>query len=755
MGSRRSTSFLLALSLVAVLSIAQTAKPRKPSEAAKPSKPVTAKPGKPDDLQQHYDASRTFQIGGDQQKAESEYKLFIAEALRRIGNSRSRAKDFDHAAAAFDQAIAFRGDDPNLHLDYATSLFLAGKLPESREQAEQALKLAPESPQIHTVLGRVFFEQGEYEKAKPHLEAAVVASPKFDIGYMLGLTYIKLGDLTRASVLFDEMAVGLGDRASLRIMYARAYREGEYFDQTLAELKKALVKDPKARTVHLLMGMSYLDRDSEGGFAEAIPEFQAELKNNPDDFRSHYMLGYIAMKQHREAEAERELKRASELEPQNPEPLAYLGQMYADANRLPEAEAALRKSIALTKEVSQNEYQVGRSHYVLGRLLLQTGRKEEGEKELKASQEARAQQPRTAKELQIPKSPGLQKKEVEAISEQASASPAETKKAEEYENQLRPALADAYNNLGVAAASRSDFPGALAYFKSAAQWDPNLATVDRNLGMAAFYANQFEQAIPPLARHLQSKPDDLRARAALGLSYYSTGKYRETLEALRPIEPQVTADPGLGYAYAVSMVKTGDYTKGVDRLKAIEASNPNSAEVHLLLGDAYADQKIYASALEEYRKAIAIDPNQAHTHFLVGLVLIYQGSPAEAVPELQAALKLDPGSTETRYHLAFALLQAQKKDEALPLLQEVIRQNPNYGEAFYQLGKLQLEEGETKSAIASLENAVKLIPDSDYPHYQLSLAYKRDSRSEDAAREMQLYQTLKSRRRGQETPQSN
>ena len=752
MGSRRSALILPFLTILAISVSAQTVRPRK---SAQPTKPPAARSAKPDDLQQHYDAARTFQIGGDQEKAVSEYKIFIAEALRRIGNARTRAKDFDHASQAFDQAIAFRGDDANLHLDYATELLLAGKLPESQAQAEQALKLAPENPQVHTVLGRVLFEQGEYEKAKPHLEAAVVASPKFDLGYILGLTYIKLGDLTRVSVLFDEMATGLGDSASLRIMYARAYRQGEYFDQTIAELKKALAKDPKALSVHLLMGLSYLDRDSEGGFAEALPEFQAELKNNPDDFRSHYMLGYIAMKQHREADAERELKRAAELDPQNPEPLAYLGQMYADANRLPEAEAALRRSIALTKEVSQNEYQVGRSHYVLGRLLLQTGRKEEGEKELKASQEARAQQPKTAKELQIPRSPGLDKKDMESISEQPPASAEETRKAEDYENQLRPALADAYNNLGVAAAGQSDFAGALAYFQSAAQWDPNLATIDRNLGMAAFYGNQFEQAIPPLARHLQSKPDDLRARAALGLSYYSTGKYRETLEALRPIEAQVGADPGLGYAYAVSMVKIGDYNQGVERLRAIETANPNSAEVHVLLGDAYADQKIYASALEEYRTAINLDPSQARTHFLAGLTLIYQGSPAEAVSELQTSLKLDPASSETRYHLAFALLQAQKKDEALPLLQEVIRQNPNNGDAFYQLGKLQLEQGETKSAIASLENAVKLIPDSDYPHYQLSLAYKRDLRNEDAAREMQLYQSLKSRRRGQEAPQSN
>ncbi len=109
----------------------------------------------------------------------------------------------------------------------------------------------------------------------------------------------------------------------------------------------------------------------------------------------------------------------------------------------------------------------------------------------------------------------------------------------------------------------------------------------------------------------------------------------------------------------------------------------------------------------------------------------------------------------SKYHLAFALIQLEKKDEALHLLQDVLRQDPNYADAYYQLGKLQLERGETKGAISSLEAGTKFNPDGDYIHYQLALAYRRDSRAEDAEREMKVYQELKNRHRGRNAPQSN
>ena len=719
---------------------------------AQTSKPSAKEPGsqrQEDAFQKHFDTARTFQIAGDREHAATEYKTFLAEALRRVARLRTRLGQYEQAEKLFQAALGVAPENPDLRLDFAAMRLEQNNFAEAKSLAEKTLQTAPENGRAQYLLGYALCQQGDYGAAKQHLEAAVVGVPNFETGYLLGITYLKLNDLTRADLLFNEMVTGLGDTAKIHMYLGRAYRDGGFVERAVEELKKAVAKDETAQQVHYFLGLAYLGRDGDSGFPEAVPEFRAEIKRNPNDYRSHYLLGYILLKQRNLQEAETELRRAAALDPSNPDPLVYLSQLYADSDRGGQAEETLRKAISITDDVSRNEYQINRAHYLLGRILLKTGRKDEAQQELQRSEELRKQAMQLARKRNAEDSPNLAGEEQPGRQKPAqAASPEELKKAEAYVNELKPAIADSYNNLGVIAAGKKDFAAALDYFRKAGEWQPSLETLDRNLGMAAFYANQFEQAAEPLRRHLKTHTDDTRVRAALALSLFALQKYDDVRETLRSIEAEVSADPGLSYAYAVSLVKTGDYIQGISRLKALEKENPNSADLHTLLGEAFADQSEWGAALDEYRKALAIDPKQARTHFLAGLAFIRQGSPADAAQEMRAALQLDPSSVSSKYHLAFALIQMEKKDEALSLLREVLREDPKYADAYYQLGKLQLEQGDTKAAISSFEAGTRFNPDGDYIHYQLALAYRRDSRAEDAEREMKVYQGLKNGHRG-------
>ncbi|HXZ80718.1 MAG TPA: tetratricopeptide repeat protein [Terriglobales bacterium] len=773
----------LAASLLLSTVVAQTQTPRTPGAKSSPSR-KTASPNKPsaptkpepsaqERLQQHYDAARTFQLSGDQEHAAAEFRAFLVDALRASANAYLHLNQSDKAQPLFEEALRLAPDSSAIRLDFASMLAQQGKLSEAQSQLEKILQASPDDAKAHAVLGSVLFDQGNYQGARQHLETAVVATPTFDVGYLLGITYIKLNDMTHTRLLFDDMQTGLGDTAPLHIMFGRAYGEGEWeaLDNAILEFKKAVAIDPKAPQAHYFLALAHLMRDGEAGFPEAVPALQAEVKLNPNDARSHYLLGYIAIKQRDSKTAEAELLRAAALDPQNPDPLIYLGKLYEDAGRDSEAEAIMRKAIALTTDVSRNEYQINRAHYVLGRILLRTGRQAEGQKELGLSKELRNRLNRpdsvtnsasgntpagaNTKKLTDVASFSPAKKGAASAGAAASASPEEQKQAKAFIEQIGPAIADSYNNLGVLLAGQKQYAEALEYFRKAGEWNPSLNALDRNWGMAAFYAKQYDQAIAPLSRQLAGHPDDLRIRSVLGLCFFMVQSYPKVLETLKPVETQVADDPGLAYAYAFSLVKTGEYAEGIRRLKTIAQANPDSAEIHSLLGQAFADQREDDNALAEYHRSIALDPNQAQTHFLAGLALIRQGNPAEAVQELRTALKLNPRDASTKYHLAFALVQDQKKDEAAVLLQEVIRQDPKYADAYYELGKLQLERGDAKSAISSLETGSRLSPDSDYIHYQLAMAYRRDARSEDAEREIKLYQALKNRHRGRDVPQTN
>jgi tetratricopeptide (TPR) repeat protein len=729
-----------------------------------PTRKQAAKPAAKDNMQQHYDAARTFQLGGNQDRAAAEYSTFLIEALRINAKARAGLGQRDKAAALFEDALRLAPQDPQTRLEYAELRFQQEKLVDARALAEKVLAAFPDNPQAHSLLGQILFAQADYKGAREHLELAVVATPGFDVGYLLGVTYIKLNDFERARLVFDDMVASFGDTANIHMMFGRAYKQGgwEALDNAVKELKIAIARDGRVQHAHFLLALAYIDRDGESGFPQAAPELQSELKVNPEDSRSHYLLGYIAMKQHDAKAAESDLLRASQLDAKNPDPLIYLGQIYSEADRDAEAEAMLRKALSLSSNSSPSDYLVGRAHYILGRVLLKTGRREEGERELAASQAIRDRmnRPDSTRDRNSKLDP-----ELASVSQDGSVGrppaavevpPQAREEMQAYLEQLKPAIADAYNNLGVIQAGRKEFVAASENFRKAGEWVPSLETLDRNWGMAAFYAKNYQEAVPPLTRQLQKQPDDVKVRAALGLSLFMGQNFNGTLDTLRPIQTEVDSDSGLDYAFAVSLVKTGDYEEGMRRLKALEEANPNSADIHTLLGSALADQHEYDRALDEYRKALAIDPSQAQTHYLEGLALIHAGHPKDAVEELRTALKLNPSDVSAKYHLAFSLIQIQQKEEAQALLRQVIQQDPNRADAYYEMGKLQLEQGDTKGAVQSLETGSKVSPDADYIHYQLAMAYRRESRSEDAEREIKLYQVLKDRQRGRgDVPQSN
>jgi tetratricopeptide (TPR) repeat protein len=396
----------------------------------------------------------------------------------------------------------------------------------------------------------------------------------------------------------------------------------------------------------------------------------------------------------------------------------------------------------------------------LGRIQVETGRRDQGVKNLTKAAELREKAQPTPANRDTTAAAAQQRlsdaQPMPTEEPRSNLPPEQQKKLEAYFDHLRPAIGVAYNNLGVAAGSHNDFTGAMSYFRKAGEWYPALETLDRNLGMAAFHAGSYQDAILPLWHALQRDPNDDRVRAALGLSYFLVRNYRGTIETLRPIEKLVSADPGAGSAYAMSLIKTGEYEKGMGLLKSLVNANPNIADLHANLGETYAEQGIYANAVEEYRKSLALNPAQPRVHSLLGFALLRDGKAEQAVTELRPAAQAKAADPATRYYLALALLQSSKKDEAMSLLRQVIAESPKYADAYYQIGKLELEGGNTTQAITNLESAAALSPKSDYIHYQLSLAYGRDSRTEDAQREMQLYQALKTERRGNhEQAQSN
>jgi len=715
-----------------------------------------------DPLDQHYSAAQTFQLGGDFDRAETEYHQVLALALQRMGDLLAvENNDSKEAASLLEEAVAAQPAYEDVRLDLAMVYYRAGHLDRASEQAAQVVKDDPRNVRGLQLLGNIEFAQGNFAAAADHLHTALGLQGDFDTAYSLALAYLSQHKLAETKLLFDELLNDMGSTPELHVLLGRAYRETGYLEHAIREFKKAIELDPHYPRVHYYLALAYLAQGEKESFPTALPLFEQELVINPKEFFSTFFLGVIYLENRDFAAAEEYLKRAAQLQPENPDPLLYLGQAYYEADHPELAIQALKKSIDLTTDPSRNHYQVSKAHSMIGQILVKTGKQDEGETQLKHAQEMRVLAFQSDKEGQEAREMGQHDLLTDLQSDQEKPTflenrppldAAEKKKAEQLRATLAEILGNAYNNLGVIQARREQYAPAAEYFQKASRWKPDLAGLDRNWGLASFRAQRFEEAAGPLARQLARQPGDVKTRDTLGLSYFMTGQFAKTLEVFQPALADLPDDPGILYALGVSLVRTGDSAKASSVFRRMLEKNPNVAELHVLLGQADADQNQYTSSVEEFSRALELDPKIEGAHFGWGLILLHEGKVDDSAREFRAELEAHPGDPKAKYHLAYVLLMQQQKDQAFTLLSEVVRDKPDYADAQYQLGKILLERGDVKAAIEKLETAVRLDPTKDYSYFQLSVAYRRDGRLEDAQRVLQDYQKLKAKERGTDRP---
>jgi len=666
-----------------------------------------------DPLQQHYEAALDLQSAGDFKRAEQEYRAFLSSALQRLASHRAGVEDFDKALALYKQSLGLSPADNGIRLDYAELCLRSGDRNEAKTAAEQVANEEPKNAAAHFLLGRIGLQMDEADLAKREFETAVRLDPTFKNGYGLASAYLKLREPNHAGRIFSEMETGFGDTAPIHMEFGRAYAESGYPELAVEEFKKAIALDDKLQGAHYSLGAAYLVGLSEAGYPQAADEFRIELNNHPDNVLSLLQLGSIEVSRHNFEIAEKLLSHAAMLDPRNPDIYLELGQVYVGENHQSEAEAAFRKSIALTSDVSRNHYQVQRAHYQLGRLLAQTGHQDEAKEELKISDQLlkesvvsnQGRDAGTTNRAPVSLQPGSKSFAAESLDPEA------IKSVEDYEARIGPAVADAYNNLGVIAAGESSFLTAADYFRHASAWNPSLEDVDVNFGRSSFSAGLFSWAVAPLTRALEKHPDDRRTRLALGVSLFRMERYKEAADVLRPFESASDVEPRLESVYGICLLRSGRIEDGLKHLEQLAQRVPELADVHAALGEGFAARGEHLKAAEQFR----------------------------------LATELNPADTDAKHRYALSLIALQQTREAVSLLEDVIHSGVKQGDAYYELGNLQLKAGDVHKAISTWESGIAADPDNASLHCGLEEAYRQSYRKEDAKSEAEKCNDLEKR----------
>ncbi len=134
------------------------------------------------------------------------------------------------------------------------------------------------------------------------------------------------------------------------------------YDLAEEELRRALHFQPDLAAAHYSLGL--LLAEKEDGLEEAIPHLTKAAELSPLDARRQYNAGLALQRSNRRSEAEVLLRKASELEPSDPDFLNALSIYYAQEERWPEA---LDYTERLAAEVGENEVVQERLSYIRAR----------------------------------------------------------------------------------------------------------------------------------------------------------------------------------------------------------------------------------------------------------------------------------------------------------------------------------------------------------------------------------------------------
>ncbi|MEP6786875.1 MAG: tetratricopeptide repeat protein [Acidobacteriota bacterium] len=716
-----------------------------------------------DELQKHIGAAETFQISGDLNNAAVENRTILGIALQRVGNIAVEEGKYDDAIRLLTESLTYTDNAPN-RTNLAMAYQRANEVDRAISEAQKALSTDPDLYNAHYILGNLYFTKEDYRSALPELEKAFRSSPDFELANALGLTYLYLKQPERTKLLFDEIQISMGkDNPDLRLVFAQAYERTNYPLEAEREIRRALAIDPKHPKAQFYLGYLILQQGGSDRLAEAGAAFEEELKLTPDDFFCNFFVGVVASSMNDHAKAIRYLQKAAQIDPLRGESYLFLAQSQVETNDLAGAEKSFRQAIILEGGKPEKDYQARRTHFMFGRLLIKTGRKEEGEKELDIARQLQERSIQSSKDeisqiLGKVAADSNHKAENTGISTSAkiSLTPERTAELTKIKAYLRDVLAQAFHNLAVISVQTKQLTDALEKFASASKWNPDFAGLDRNWGIVSFQANQFDKAILPLSRHLKANPQDKVIREMLGTSYYFNQDYADAVSTLKPIETSLAGNAELAYFYGISLIQLKRNQEAVLVFNNIALLSQKSPESLFYAGQGFMILGDYARAIKELRTVVALSPNTSKANYFIGQSFIHLNKYDEAEKAFSKELELSPTDFLSKYHLALTFIERKiEPEKTIALLEDAIRLKFDYADPRYQLGKIYLEKGDTNQAIEQLEIAAASEANKDYIHYQLSIAYRKAARKDEADRELRKYQELKAASRKAGSPMAN
>ena len=333
------------------------------------------------------DQQRQAALGLEQQgqnvEAEAAWRTYLkahpssSEAYAHLGLIEARQERYKDAVPLYRKALALDSRVPGLRLNLGLALFKAGEMKEALKEFEPLLKstsaASPDRQRLAILIGMCHYGLEEYAQAAPYLKEAAARDPQ-NLALRLALAHSCLWSKQYQCVLdaYHEILMLNAESAEADMLAGEALDELKDTFGAIAQFRAAVKADPKMPDVHF--GLGYL-LWSKHQYEEAVPEFEAELANNPNHVQALAHLGDTEIKLSQPEAAVPLFEKAITVDPQFEMAYLELGILYTDAGRKDDAVRELK----VAERLVPNDVDV---HWRLGRLYRALGDKDEAAAEL-------------------------------------------------------------------------------------------------------------------------------------------------------------------------------------------------------------------------------------------------------------------------------------------------------------------------------------------------------------------------------------
>ncbi|WP_289023798.1 tetratricopeptide repeat protein [Desulfobacter postgatei] len=562
--------------------------------------------------------------------------------------------------------------------------------------------------------GEVFFEKGEFEKAKIQCLNAIQIDPKsVQAQKLMGKIATRMNDPKEIFKTYLKIEELDPNDIEAKLHLASITLMAKRITETDQRIDFVLQKNPENIQALYIKAAT---KSHLGGSLEPSQEiYKKILEIDPKQIKAWLVLSKIAADKKEWDAAEHYLQTAIDIEPDNSDLYNSLYLLYIDKKDFPGALTALE---TLKNKHPNRVFPL----IMLGKFYMGSDNKIQSEKSFLEA---------------IEKDP----QNIEARMLLAKIYNGENK-PDKAENLIQEAISIAPDNIDIKSEyalfllSRKQTDKAHKLVDSILASRPNHFNARLLKGKILTTNKSFDQAINIFQNLLNEEPENPELNLLMASTWFEKGDLSESRHYLNKTFEQQSQNAQARFLSAQIYFRQMDFLDAQSEAEIVVRIFPQMFQVNLLIGNIHMAQRHEKEARTFFKKLIQLVPDNAEGYYRMGILEKLQNNNIEALEYFSKAMELDLARTDAFANLISIYVSDGILDTAVKKCITYIDKTKNLpgpnATARAILGRIYRAKGQTENAENSYKAAIKINPDLIVAYRELADLYTNQNRIDDA-----------------------